>query len=215
MAYAIRISQIFELTNRRNGFTPHNSLASTNPPTFKKRGLQSTTTRPDQQHNFQSNWQPKSPFLGLPSLRQYDSPESASKNLSDIGDSSSLFSYNTSPSFDFESRDTAQQNRPPIPHIFGVPRKDPNQKIQMVNERSPAKAPLRPDSTHEKPPPKNPFANMAEPRFGEISMPQSPLHRKPAKESSVFLQPKSRPEHHREPDRSCMCLILILLKGSG
>ncbi|KAG0645775.1 putative ATP-dependent helicase [Hyphodiscus hymeniophilus] len=35
------------------------------------------------------------------------------------------------------------------------------------------------------------------PRFGQPTLPQSPLHRPAQKESSVFIQPKSRPEHHR------------------
>ncbi|KAE9380526.1 hypothetical protein N431DRAFT_324877 [Stipitochalara longipes BDJ] len=41
------------------------------------------------------------------------------------------------------------------------------------------------------------------PQFGQPTLPHSPLNRAPARDSSsVFIQPKSRPEHHREGDKS-------------
>lgn len=74
----------------------------------------------------------------------------------------------------------------------------------MVNERSPAKAPLKPVVPNEQPSrmadhsyPSKPQPTTV-PRFGQPTLPQSPLHRPAQKESSVFIQPKSRPEHHRD-----------------
>ncbi|PMD35524.1 hypothetical protein L207DRAFT_533640 [Hyaloscypha variabilis F] len=83
----------------------------------------------------------------------------------------------------------------------------------MVNERSPAKpppkAPLNAIMANEQPakqiegsyPFKATQSNV--PQFGQPTLPHSPLNRAPARESSsVFIQPKSRPEHHREGDKS-------------
>ncbi|KAN0119906.1 SNF2 family N-terminal domain containing protein [Hyaloscypha variabilis] len=83
----------------------------------------------------------------------------------------------------------------------------------MVNERSPAKpppkAPLNAIMANEQPakqiegsyPFKVTQSNV--PQFGQPTLPHSPLNRAPARESSsVFIQPKSRPEPHREGDKS-------------
>jgi hypothetical protein len=74
----------------------------------------------------------------------------------------------------------------------------------MVNERSPATAPLNPVIPNEQPPrmadpsyPSKPQPTTV-PQFGQPTLPQSPLHRPAQKQSSVFIQPKSRPEHHRD-----------------
>jgi hypothetical protein len=84
----------------------------------------------------------------------------------------------------------------------------------MVNERSPAKAPnapLNPVMANEQPqkqmessyPFKAPQPSI--PQFGQPTLPHSPLNRAPARESSsVFIQPKSRPEHHRDGEKSGM-----------
>lgn len=77
----------------------------------------------------------------------------------------------------------------------------------MVNERSPAKVPLSTVVPNDQPPkpaegslyaPK-PVSNV--PQFGQTSLPQSPLHKALPKEKSVFIQPKARPEHHREVEK--------------
>jgi len=75
----------------------------------------------------------------------------------------------------------------------------------MVNERSPAMAPLRPVVANEQPPAQKSVNSVLSkptqsipPQFGKPSVPQSPLNRPAQKESNVFIQPKSRPEHHRD-----------------
>jgi hypothetical protein len=75
----------------------------------------------------------------------------------------------------------------------------------MVNERSPAKKPLNSVAANDQPPkmadpsyPSKPQATVV-PQFGQPTLPQSPLHRPPQKETNVFIQPKARPEHHRDP----------------
>lgn len=84
----------------------------------------------------------------------------------------------------------------------------------MVNERSPAKVPLQAaaanevrraaDDVHRKALGSNALSSA--PKFGEASLPQSPLFCPPPKEKSVFLQPKNRPEHHRDHGMSICCV---------
>jgi len=191
------------------------------------------------------------PFL----QSSYTLPYVEGGRLSDIGESSSLFSYDSSPSFNFGDSTEVQHDRlqhfgpyspsvkkrgrehlgtksgissldfggssalrpsdPSLPFVFGITSNGEqrrNTQRKMVNERSPAKAVPRPGSSdNEKAPaPKYNFSsNMAEaPRFGQSSLPQSPLHRNPSmksKEDAMFIKPKSRPEHHRDVDRSGVC----------
>jgi hypothetical protein len=111
-------------------------------------------------------------------------------------------SYHTPPSLDFGGGIKSTDSSCPIPFVFGASKT--NQR-KMVNERSPAKAPLLPvvpndqpqvrQAESSKPPP------FSVPQFGQPTLPQSPLHRMAPKQSSVFIQPKSRPEHHRDGDR--------------
>jgi hypothetical protein len=89
----------------------------------------------------------------------------------------------------------------------------------MVNERAPAKAPLHPVVPNEQPRPQqeaegsllSKAPQAAIPQFGQPSIPQSPLSRPAQKESAVFIQPKSRPEHHRDMDRPGMIIKMINL----
>ncbi len=75
----------------------------------------------------------------------------------------------------------------------------------MVNERSPGKGPLQATKANEQPihqtePAQQikPVYPSSVPKFGETTLPQSPLGRK-ALESKVFIQPKPpRPEYHKE-----------------
>lgn len=75
----------------------------------------------------------------------------------------------------------------------------------MVNERMPARAPqpLQAANTNEvrrgaDDVHKKALGLSSAPQFGETSLPQSPLFAPYPKEKSVFLQPKNRPEHHRD-----------------
>jgi hypothetical protein len=68
-----------------------------------------------------------------------DSPKSTTKDLSELGDSSSLFSFNTPASFDFGSAIKPTDGNFPIPFVFGISREatsNPEQGRQskMVNE---------------------------------------------------------------------------------
>jgi SNF2 family DNA or RNA helicase len=75
----------------------------------------------------------------------------------------------------------------------------------MVNERSPAKAALQATKANEQPiqqiepvQPVKPAYPSSVPKFGESTLPQSPLNRR-ALESNVFIKPKPpRPEYHKE-----------------
>lgn len=146
----------------------------------------------------------------------FASHESASKRLSDIGDSSSLFSYDTSASFNLgKEAAIADTSTTLLVSDTSDRTAKPAGKRTMVNERAPAKAP-RPGSSDGEDVPAarhNMAPGLAEVRFGQTSMPQSPLHRSSSmasKESSVFYQPKSRPEHHRSNERSGKCHRVIV-----
>lgn len=164
----------------RGSFTPHNTIGSRETPSFSKR--------------------PPSP--------------EQSTNLSNIGDSSSLFSYRTPPAYEFAgSTDLDSENNSPIPFVFGAsePSKEQQGWNRMVNERSPAKSPLNSIAPNDQPPkmadpsyPSKPQPTAA-PQFGLPTLPQSPLHKHAQKESSVFIQPKSRPEHHRDGQGMLIC----------
>ncbi|TVY85303.1 putative ATP-dependent helicase [Lachnellula suecica] len=176
----------------RGAFNPRNNLGSPEASSFTQPSFYS----PDQQK----------PFY-VPSL-------------SELGDSSSLFS-NTPSSFDFSGNNKTtnleSHTESPIPFVFGAsdtapPRNHPNivqhSRGNMVNDRSPAKAPLHPVVGNEQPPKKadSTYASKppqsSVPQFGQPTLPNSPLNRgQPQyqpKQSSMFIQPKSRPEHHRD-----------------
>ena len=116
-------------------------------------------------------------------------------------------SYDSPPNFDLGRCGKSTKSDWPVPFVFGG-LKAATQHNKMVNERSPAKAPLHPVEPNDQPQlrkaemsptAKAPLSNV--PQFGQPTMPQSPLHRPPPKQSSVFIQPKSRPEHHRDGQR--------------
>jgi hypothetical protein len=135
-------------------------------------------------------------------------------SLSELGDSSSLFSYKT-PDFEFTGKGIPFKNTySPIPFVFGKSDKD-SSPHKMVNERSPAKATLLPRVGNEQPTRQEETSYKLNatpssvPQFGQPTMPHSPLHRPAPKDSGVFIQPKSRPEHHRDSDRPGMVLSHI------
>jgi len=224
------------------GFAPHNSIKSTDIPDFRQRNKQHDL-HPSANHQLE---------LLQTGVSTPESNFGQGKTLSELGDSSSIFSYNNTPtSFDFEYNPTQTSAKSPIPLLFGTgkasrtadrpiskrisrtlrdsspiyisssppsvdfgskkietnsdyPSPDTRshpQKNKMVNERSPAKSPLRPvvpnDQSQMESQAIKPGSSV--PQFGQISVPQSPLFRAQPKEKSVFIQPKARPEHHREP----------------
>lgn len=79
----------------------------------------------------------------------------------------------------------------------------------MVNERAPAEAPLQavmPNEQSQKQAQSShaPKPQLTVPQFGQPTFPSSPLHRAPAKDPGLFIQPKARPEHHREGEKPGM-----------
>ncbi|KAG9232327.1 SNF2 family N-terminal domain-containing protein [Amylocarpus encephaloides] len=166
-----------------SGFVPQNTLGATETPNFQHTSLDNNSKRSPV------------PRLGWVDLTgDSDSPANRFQRLSplsEIGDSSSLFSH-TSLSFAFGGdRSGAKATKSPIPFVFGAS-KPSSQHNNMVNEVAPAK----PQGSRPNP------AQAAIPQFGRPTLPQSPLHRAPPKESNMFILPKSRPEHHRDIDSS-------------
>jgi hypothetical protein len=178
----------------------HNTLGSTDIPKFKKRNP------PNKQDSAKSSAKISTvqyhDFEG--SLRStFSTPDSSfaqGKTLSELGDSSSLFSYDSPTSVDFGPRPSEPRVACPISCVLGAGKAKDIKNGKMVNERSPAKVPLNPVVPNDQPP--KPLEGVkplsSAPLFGQTSLPQSQLFRAPPKEKSVFVQPKSRPEHHRD-----------------
>ncbi|KAF4637665.1 hypothetical protein G7Y89_g424 [Cudoniella acicularis] len=220
-----RISKHIDFMSRKV-FAPHNTSSSQETPAFGDQRIGCASKRAPDSTN------PSATTTYSFSEGRFQSPENQqqSHNLSDLGDSSSIFSFKsfqtppssstpgstkhtsgplsspkTPPSFDFTgSVSNLNETDSPIPFVFGASKETSQNK--MVNERSPAKAPLRPVMANEQPPripdglaSKPPQS--AVPQFGQPTLPHSPLHRPVQKDSGLFIQPKSRPEHHREVDK--------------
>ncbi|PVH84179.1 hypothetical protein DL98DRAFT_558444, partial [Cadophora sp. DSE1049] len=195
-------------------FTPHNTITTKERPNFKQRkpDPSSQQTHP---RGVQHPLKTTHTSLDLPPRREtFYTPESTSERsitLSEIGNSSSLFSYYSPASFDFGSAIKPTKSDCPIPFVFGIPKEprrlEETRHNKMVNERSPAKAPLQAVLPNEQPPKEAessyaPKPQSTVPQFGQPTFPSSPLHRAPAKDSGLFIQPKSRPEHHRDGEKS-------------
>ena len=201
----------------RGSFTPHNNIRSREPPSFRQRRPDSVDQQNDP-YRYADYSIAASTTSDLPPFRRYSlSPASTSgQHDSQLGDSSSPFSYKTLPSFDFGSAIKSTQSNSPIPFVFGASSPRHSNHIKMVNERSPAKAvapnELPSRQTETSVPAKPPQSSV--PQFGQPTLPQSPLNRPPPKQSSVFIQPKSRPEHHRDGDRPGIPQEFILQTNS-
>jgi hypothetical protein len=204
----------------RGSVTPRNNIGSREPPSFRQRRSGSADQQNDP-YRYEDYSIAASTTSDLPPFRRYSlSPASTSgQHDSQLGDSSSLL-YKTPPSSDFWSAIKSTQSDSPIPFVFGASSPRHSNHIKMVNERSPAKALLHPVAPNEQPsrqaetslPAKPPQSSL--PQFGQPTLPQSPLNRPPPKQSSVFIQPKSRPEHHRDGYRPGMSQEFILQNNS-
>ncbi|KAK0107625.1 hypothetical protein ONS96_003431 [Cadophora gregata f. sp. sojae] len=194
-------------------FTPLNRLTTKDRPNFKQRRSDSASQQTNSR-GVQLPIETKLTGLNLPPHHEtFYTPESTSERsitLSDIGNSSSLFSYDSPASFDFGGAIKSAKSDRPIPFVFGIPKEslrlEGTRQNRMVNERSPAKAPLQTVALNEQPPKQadNSYAPKPQstvPQFGQPTFPSSPLHRAPAKDSGLFIQPKSRPEHHRDGEK--------------
>ncbi|CAG8951176.1 hypothetical protein HYFRA_00007922 [Hymenoscyphus fraxineus] len=189
-----------------SGFAPHNNLGSTEAPSFRSSSPNKNTSKQPYLNRPSTTWE--SP--NLPSLpRESLTPVKPFRiqSLSDIGDSSSLFSTPDEKSFQFTKGTSWADSDSPVPFVFGAyddsPESSTNRK--MVNERNPANGPLQPhapnqqarqmaDNTYKAP-------TSSAHQFGQPSIPNSPLHKPHASQSSMFIQPKSRPELHRDSDK--------------
>jgi hypothetical protein len=198
-----------------SGFVPQNSLGSSETSSFRPRS-------PDKNKQPRSNL-PRSGWSN--SHGDFSSPIVDFKfpsPISEIGNSTSLLSYNTpgSTTFAFGDRQpSTTTTESPIPFVFGVSKHSQSQSnrnakdTRMVNERSPAK-PLRPVVPNNQSPqmsqgvnPTKPAISNA-PQFGQSSLPQSPLPKISQKHSDMFIQPKARPEHHREDPRQGRSVVM-------
>jgi hypothetical protein len=209
-----------QITRHRAGFIPRNNLDSTRTPIFRPQTLPSTDDQEDS-HLSTSFYSTSDLSLHL-SHRRRRSESLASthavggKTLSELGDSSSLFSFQSPSNCRSASASSPYiRDQSPIPFEldpYNNPEQFTNrtrQESKMVNERSPAKAPLRPVVPNDQPPPSQEAessalskpAQLTSAQFGQHSKPQSTLNRPAHKESNVFMQPKSRPEHHRDTNK--------------
>lgn len=218
------------MTKHRQPFTPRNNLDSKKAPIFRPQ----TPPSLNDQQNFQVNtdFSSTSGFsLHLPHIKGGSDPlastiERSGETLSELGDSSSLFSLKTPPEFNSTSSCSPYPRvNSPIPSVLGTLNqhqqllKEGRQQSNMVNERSPAKAPLLPVAPNEQPPPRtqaesavlSKHTQVTGPQFGQASALQSPLHRPAQKESNLFIRPKSRPEHHRDSNTLSTALFCFAL----
>lgn len=193
------------MTRYRTAFIPRNNLDS------KKITILRPQTPPSPDDH-EDSYLPTIPYSAS---EQSQHPALLQRAVEPISsDSSSLFSHQSPPD-DRSARTSSPYlgNRSPILLERGKSnrrrrlRRSGAQVNNMVNERSPAKAPLYPVMANEQPrPPREPESSLlSKPlqattsQFGRPSMPQSSLN--PPKESNVFFQPKSRPEHHRDVNK--------------
>lgn len=209
------VSKARPLTKHRAGFIPRNNLDSKKTPIFRPQ----TPPSPIDQGRFPSptsSYSASDLSLELPRNRRRPDllasiNKVGGKTLGGLGDSSFLF-FQTPPDLNSASDSPPSlRGKSPIPIVLGAPQSQPKLARRnrpgsnMVNERSPAKAPLRSVEPNEQPHPRKIEVSVASksvqpiaPQFGQASLPNTTLQRPAQKESSVFIQPKSRPEHHRE-----------------
>ncbi|KAL3422004.1 SNF2 family helicase [Phlyctema vagabunda] len=208
--------QYRQTSSIKAGFTPRNTISEAR--TSRSKYTVERPNSPQERRGFQGFVEAHtidSAAVELPYLRRHsDSPDFrtgwVSKNLSELGDSSSLFSNSPQP-YTTALAESAKGADSSVVYLYETTSQSPSRNTQrtphrnnMVNERAPAKAPLRTvdsddssASSISNPYPARIHANM--PQFGQPTLPQSPLPRQ--KESNVFIQPKHRTEHHRDSDQ--------------
>ncbi|TAQ89367.1 hypothetical protein B7494_g2326 [Chlorociboria aeruginascens] len=186
---------IFPPPLHNTGTVPLNTLGSTEPPSFR----QYTPNTPEQIRDFRRFIE--SSTIAFPRERRASNVDS----LSRISSSSPLYD---SPRVEFNTKSKAHRNSPVIyTKINTTKHRQRNCANTMVKERSPAKAPLHPVVPNDQAPKQTESAYASKPQsivpqFGQPTLAQSPLHRPSQKDSNVFIQPKTRPEHHRDGDKA-------------
>ncbi len=209
----------------RNGqFRSKNTLQSTERPNFGNPLHPQDHNQSSTAHSWLLSSRTDSSLYELPKFRRPIPPE-ASPSFSEhyqpsptaIGNSSSLFDENSLASLDIRHN----KHTPPA-HLFGpvsptvgtsINLESPILSDNMVNERSPAKAPLQPTKANEQStqpsqivlPPK-PVQNMSAPRFGETSLPQSPLNRKTVESHPALLPRQPQSGNHSQPPNTTSML---------
>ncbi|RFU35097.1 hypothetical protein B7463_g1203, partial [Scytalidium lignicola] len=190
----------------RDKFVPRNTLNlnTTGPPSTKQRH------HPDEQidsNAIATHLSLDLSELHLPRPRRISKSKNVeawyNKPLEELGDSSSLFSEGSSLFIDTavipSGRSTpARIHHRPLSTL---------EKTKMGSDGLPPKVPLNPVNPNDQPPAQNPDTLVFKPtqtnlpKFGQPTLPQSPLAKVHQKSSNVFIQPKTRPEHPRDGDR--------------
>ncbi|APA15699.1 hypothetical protein sscle_15g104690 [Sclerotinia sclerotiorum 1980 UF-70] len=198
----------------KGGFTPLNTIGSTDAPNFKRRNkTTNTNTRIfKQQHNFKrvvNTSRTTTPSHIIPRIQRTTCPSPVTENspsLSELGDSTSLFDSSLLIIGRASNSNSAGKGTVVVLDTTKYDRYLVEKGNKMVREISPAKVQApRPEE------PKDQYrssqSNAANhlsniPRFGEATLPQSPLNRKSQQQySELFIQPKSRPEFHRDTEK--------------
>ena len=207
------------MTKCRAAFIPRNNLDSKKIPIFRPQTPPSPAGHEDSHLSTRPyNTSHLSQYLPRPLS---STNEVFGKTLNELGDSSSLFSLQSPPD-DWPACTSLLYlgDQSPVflesgePNKRRQPQKKRGQVNNMVNERSPAKAPLHPVMAGEqhRAPLEAESSLLSKslqattPQFGQPNLPQSSLHLPAQKESNVFFQPKSRPEHHRNANNLGMVL---------
>ncbi|KAI9650807.1 hypothetical protein NHQ30_000840 [Ciborinia camelliae] len=195
----------------KGGFTPLNTIGSTETPNFKRRNPNTPAIKEQQDfQRFVNTSKTTTTPRGLPHIqgRTYPSPvKENSPSLSDLGDSTSLFDSSLEIIGRASNSSSSRKATVVVLDTTKYDRRLVEKENKMVKERSPAKvpAPLRPEEPNDqyRPSQSNAANHLSSiPRFGEPTLPQSPLNRKSQQQySELFVQPKSRPEFHREPEK--------------
>ncbi|KAF7861922.1 hypothetical protein EAF04_007803 [Stromatinia cepivora] len=194
----------------KGGFTPLNTIGSTEAPNFKRRNTNTNTLK--QQHKFKrvinTSKTTTLPHI-LPHIHRRTRPSPVtehSPSLSALGDSTSLFDSSLEIIGRASNSSSARKGTVVVLDTTKYDRYFIEEGNKMVREISPAKVQApRPEE------PKDQYrssqSNAANhlssiPRFGEATLPQSPLNRKSQQQySELFIQPKSRPEFHRDTEK--------------
>jgi hypothetical protein len=220
-------------SGRTGEFRSKNTLKSTERPNFCNAAPQHWKARTSIEYcgSFEaftqsSNSEP--PNFELPHLINSTSQPSKEEHrlsLSSIGNSSSLFDSSSPASSGYSQKESALANPAGSIHIVSRGSAGPYSKIQdtyaipskMVIERSSAKAPLssikpieQAVMQNEEPNTSKPAVPYAAPRFGESTMPQSPLNRATL-ESKVLIMPKpSKPDFQRDQPKTSRFMSSLL-----
>ncbi|KAJ8063095.1 hypothetical protein OCU04_008338 [Sclerotinia nivalis] len=196
----------------KGGFTPLNTIGSTEAPNFKRRNTNTNTHTLKQQHNFKrvvNTSRTTTPPHILPRIQRRTRPSPVtehSPSLSALGDSTSLFDSSLEIIGRASNSSSARKGTVVVLDTTKYDRYSIEKGNKMVREISPAKvqAPRPEEPKDQYRPPQSNAANHLSsiPRFGEATLPQSPLNRKSQQQySELFIQPKSRPEFHRDAEK--------------